>query len=117
MNDKSKNILLIAPVIAMFLIYSVSGYFIELSSVFNYIVLSIIILVSALLLGMTALSKDLYQFSLQSYNELLKVVWPTRQETIQTTVIVVIMVAVMGFILWAVDSLFLWVVSKVAQIS
>ncbi len=117
MNDKSKNILFIAPVIVMFLIYGLSGYFIELSSILNYIVLSIIILVSTLLFGMTALSRDLYQFGLQSYNELLKVIWPTRQETIQTTFIVVIMVAVMGFILWAVDSVFLWVVSKVAQIS
>lgn len=33
-----------------------------------------------------------------------KVVWPTRQETIQTTLIVVAVVFVTGLILWGIDS-------------
>ncbi|MFT5083305.1 MAG: preprotein translocase subunit SecE [Lentisphaeria bacterium] len=36
--------------------------------------------------------------------EVRKVVWPTRQETIQTTLLVVAVVIVMAFILWAIDS-------------
>lgn len=43
--------------------------------------------------------------------EIRKVVWPNRQETIQTTLIVVAVVLVMGLILWGLDSLFGWAIS------
>lgn len=43
--------------------------------------------------------------------EIRKVVWPTRQETTQTTLIVVVFVIVMALILWALDSLLGWVAS------
>ncbi|VAW71738.1 Protein translocase subunit SecE [hydrothermal vent metagenome] len=41
--------------------------------------------------------------------EVRKVVWPTRQETLQTTLIVVIMVIIVGLILWTMDQVILWV--------
>jgi preprotein translocase subunit SecE len=37
--------------------------------------------------------------------EVRKVVWPTRKETVQTTGIVIAMVAVMALLLWALDGL------------
>ena len=43
-------------------------------------------------------------------SELRKVVWPTRAETIQTTLIVIAMVVIMGFLLWLLDVLLLWLV-------
>ena len=43
--------------------------------------------------------------------EIRKVVWPTRQETTQTTLIVVVMVIFVGLILWALDSTLSWSVS------
>ena len=45
--------------------------------------------------------------------EIRKVVWPTRQETTQTTMIVVVFVFVMALILWAMDSILGWLVSMV----
>jgi preprotein translocase subunit SecE len=44
--------------------------------------------------------------------ELRKVVWPTRQETNQTTLIVVVVVIVTSIILWLLDTFFGFVVSK-----
>lgn len=44
--------------------------------------------------------------------EIRKVVWPTRQETTQTTMVVVAVVLVMGLILWGVDSLLGWAISS-----
>ena len=44
--------------------------------------------------------------------EIRKVVWPSRQETIQTTLVVVAVVIVMGLILWALDSLLGWIISS-----
>jgi len=44
--------------------------------------------------------------------ELRKVVWPTRQETNQTTLIVVGVVFVMSIILWVLDTTLGFVISK-----
>ena len=44
--------------------------------------------------------------------ELRKVVWPTRVETGQTTAIVVVVVLIVALILWALDSLFAWVIAS-----
>jgi len=35
--------------------------------------------------------------------EVKKAVWPTRQETVQTTIAVLAMIAVMGLLLWTID--------------
>jgi len=45
--------------------------------------------------------------------EIRKVVWPTRQELTQTTMIVVAFVLVMAVLLWGMDSLIGWIVSSV----
>nr|WP_298147465.1 preprotein translocase subunit SecE [uncultured Pseudomonas sp.] len=45
--------------------------------------------------------------------EIRKVVWPTRQETTQTTMIVVAVVLVMGLLLWGLDTLLGWLVSLI----
>ena len=42
--------------------------------------------------------------------EVRKVVWPTRQETIQTTLVVLVMVLIIGILLWLVDMLLLAIV-------
>lgn len=44
--------------------------------------------------------------------EIRKVVWPTRQETTQTTMIVVAVVVLMALILWGLDALLGWLASK-----
>jgi preprotein translocase subunit SecE len=46
-------------------------------------------------------------------SELRKVVWPTRAETTQTTLIVLAMVILMGILLWLFDMLLLWLVRLV----
>lgn len=47
--------------------------------------------------------------------EVRKVVWPTRQETVQTTVIVVLVVLFMSLVLWGLDSLLGWIVSSLIR--
>ena len=42
-----------------------------------------------------------------------KVIWPTRQETTQTTLIVIAVVIVTAILLWGLDSLLSWIVSGV----
>src|SRR3990167_220934 len=47
-----------------------------------------------------------WTFVKNARNELRKVVWPTRQETVQTTLVVVVMVVISALILWGLDKLF-----------
>ena len=58
----------------------------------------------------TELGAETLEFVRGSRSELRKVVWPTRAETIQTTLIVIAMVVVMGLLLWLLDVLLLWLV-------
>jgi len=44
--------------------------------------------------------------------EVRKVVWPTRQETLQTTIAVLFMVVLVAIMLWLFDMLLGWGVSK-----
>jgi preprotein translocase subunit SecE len=47
--------------------------------------------------------RQLWQFVSDARMEVRKVVWPTRQETIQTTLVVMAMVVVLGIVLWLFD--------------
>ncbi len=52
------------------------------------------------------------RFTQASYAEVRRVVWPTRAETLQSTLGVLFMVTVMGLILWAIDSFLLKIVAR-----
>lgn len=58
----------------------------------------------------TELGAEVLEFIRGSRSELRKIVWPTRAETTQTTLIVIAMVVVMGLLLWLFDVLLLWLV-------
>lgn len=42
--------------------------------------------------------------------EVRKVVWPTRQETWQTTLIVAVAVLIIGILIWIIDMILSWIV-------
>jgi preprotein translocase subunit SecE len=47
--------------------------------------------------------RDLWQFVSAARMEVRKVVWPTRQETLQTTLVVIVMVLILAIVLWLFD--------------
>ena len=59
----------------------------------------------------TTQAQRLWSFLQAARAELRKVVWPTRQETVRTTLLVMVMVVLAGLFLWLVDSLLLWAVA------
>jgi preprotein translocase subunit SecE len=79
-----------------------------------YRVLALIALAAvALFVGYnTQKGASLWSLIQGSMVELRKVVWPTRQETNQTTLIVVVVVLVMSVILWLLDTFLGFVASK-----
>jgi len=86
-------------VVAIWAFYFFSGY-------------SLLLRVAGLLLlagGAAAIAltsepgRQLWRFAIDARMEVRKVVWPTRQETMQTTLIVMVMVLLLGILLWLFD--------------
>jgi preprotein translocase subunit SecE len=48
--------------------------------------------------------------------EVRKVVWHTRQEAIQTTLVIVLFVTVVALFLWGIDALLGWGVSSIMSL-
>lgn len=75
------------------------------------------ILVMAAVAGFIALQtvkgRAFFTLAKEARAEIRKVVWPSRQETTQTTLIVVAVVLVMALVLWGLDSLLGWLVSMI----
>jgi preprotein translocase subunit SecE len=60
----------------------------------------------------TAMGRQFKVYSQESMEEVRKVVWPTRKETLQTTAIVFVFVVIMALFLWLVDGSLLWTMKK-----
>jgi preprotein translocase subunit SecE len=58
----------------------------------------------------TQMGGQLIAFSRAATMEMRKTVWPTRRETTQTTLIVVVGVAILGLIIFLIDSVLRWAV-------
>ena len=77
-------------------------------------VLGIVLGVAALGIAYTTLQgQQVAVFVKQSRTEMRKVVWPTRQETMQTTLVVFGMVILTAILLWGVDTIFMWLVGLI----
>ncbi|HHH36366.1 MAG TPA: preprotein translocase subunit SecE [Gammaproteobacteria bacterium] len=66
--------------------------------------------ISAAIFFQTAPGRQLWGFFGDAKMEVRKVVWPTRKETVQTTLVVVAMVIVVAMILWVFDLFLTWAV-------
>ncbi len=70
-------------------------------------------LVAALLAFQTVSGRAFLGLLREARIEVRKVVWPTRTETTQTTMVVLVAVLLTSLMLWAIDSLLSWAVSSV----
>ena len=68
------------------------------------------VIVAGLIAMQTEKGRSAVIFAKEARTEVRKVVWPTRQEAIQTTLIVLAVTAFMSFLLWGLDSILFWVV-------
>ncbi|CDF81976.1 Conserved hypothetical membrane protein [Pseudomonas knackmussii B13] len=80
-----------------------------------YRVLGILVLagVAGFVALQTVKGRAFFTLAKEARAEIRKVVWPTRQETTQTTMIVVAVVLLMALLLWGLDSLLGWLVSMI----
>ena len=66
--------------------------------------------ISVFIAAQSALGKSILGFITGAQREVRRVVWPTRAETMQTTLAVVLMVLLVGIFLWLLDMLLLWAI-------
>lgn len=90
-----------------------NSYYSDVSLAYRVPVLVVAALVAVVIAVKTAKGAALWGLLRESVVEVRKVVWPTVQETHQTTLIVIIVVLIMAVILWALDSLLGWVASLI----
>lgn len=69
------------------------------------------VVLSLLTVSTTAMGRVFLGFLVESRVEVRKVIWPTRQETLQSTLVVVALVFLVGLILWTLDALLFWGIS------
>jgi len=82
-------------------------YFSDQSLLYRVLGLVAVAAVAAAIAMTSAQGRNAWIFFRDARNEVRKVIWPTRQETLQTTLIVLAMVVLVALILWAMDALFL----------
>ncbi|HSR62517.1 MAG TPA: preprotein translocase subunit SecE [Gammaproteobacteria bacterium] len=66
------------------------------------------VVISALIGMQTTKGRQIWEFVQQAQVEVRKVVWPTREETVQTTLIVILMVIFIAIFLWLLDMFLGW---------
>jgi preprotein translocase subunit SecE len=68
------------------------------------------IAIAIAMVALTSNGKRFIAYAKDSWNEVKKVVWPTRKESTQMTLIVFAFVAIMSLFLWGADKLIEWIV-------
>lgn len=66
--------------------------------------------VVALIAFQTQQGKLALNFIREARVELRKITWPTRQETVQTTFIIAVMVVILSIALWGIDGVLMWLI-------
>ncbi|WP_058464763.1 preprotein translocase subunit SecE [Legionella cincinnatiensis] len=115
-QSNTKDVLSWVAIVFITLAAFFCTYYYTLSGPIESIIWLVWFLLAIFLAYLTSAGKKVFHFAQESKVELLKVVWPTRQETIQTTTIVIVMVALTGFILWGVDSIMMWAIAKITHL-
>jgi preprotein translocase subunit SecE len=98
--------LLLAIVI---LLAGIAGFYYYEAEGLLYRVLGLLVFV-LIALGVvytTNLGRSVVGFGREARAEVRKVVWPSRQETVQTTLMVIVAVIIIGIFLWLIDMVLL----------
>jgi len=102
-------------VIVLLLAGAVVGNYIfaEQSILVRAIAVVAAIVIAGLVAMQTVKGRNAVAFAKESRTEVRKVVWPTRQEAVQTTGIVLVATLIMSLLLWGLDSVLFWVVGLI----
>lgn len=94
------------------LIGAIYGYyhFADSSQLFRVLGVVGAVIVALLVAAQTVMGKGAIAFMGDARMETRKVVWPTKQETTQVTMVVIFIVILVGLLLWALDAFLGWAI-------
>lgn len=90
-----------------------NSYFADESVLYRALALVALAAVAGLVAVQTVKGRDFWELLKDARTEIRKVIWPNRQETTQTTLIVLALVVLVALILWGLDTLLGWIISGV----
>ncbi len=90
-------------------------YFSEVSVLIRALVIIFSLVISLLIFFRTQRGIIFWDFLQGSRVEMRKVVWPTKQETIQTTLTVFIFVLILGIFFWLLDFILLYITTSITS--
>ena len=85
-------------------------HFAEMHAVLRVLGLLAVAAIAVLIASQTAFGRQVAGFISGANTEVRRVVWPSRAETVQTTLAVLVVVLLVGIFLWLLDMLLLWAV-------
>ena len=107
-NSSTIDIIKLLIALALLIASIVVFYQFEDSVLFGVLGLLAVAGVGVGIAATTTQGKGLLSFMGAARTEVRKIVWPTRQETMQTTLMVFIIVVILSIFLWFVDMLLGW---------
>ncbi len=102
------------------LVASIALFYIEpLTQVTLYktLILLVGVVAAAFVFTKSLQGEKFIHFAKETRIELRKVVWPTREETLKTTGMIMIAVVIVAIFLWIVDAFFTWGVSSITSLN
>jgi preprotein translocase subunit SecE len=94
-------------------VFANSYYANEIGLLYRVIGLLVVGIIACFIAVNTAKGHSFWSLIKAAQLEVRKVVWPTRKETNQTTLMVLVVVIIMGAILWFLDTLLGWLASLI----
>ena len=88
-------------------------YYQDQSLLNRVLAIIVLLLVALLIAAQTARGRNIWTLIREARTEIRRVIWPTRQETTQTTFVVLALILLFSLILWALDSILSFLVSSV----
>jgi preprotein translocase subunit SecE len=88
-------------------------YYQDQALLYRVLALVVLALAAVAVAGQTVNGRAAWQLMKDARGEIRRVVWPKREETVQTTGIVLLLVILFGLLLWLLDTLLGWFVSAV----
>jgi len=88
----------------------------ELSVLYRAIGAVVAVAIAGFIAASTTKGSTFLTFAKDSRMEVRKVVWPSRQELNQTTLIVIVATIIAALLLWGIDGILVWVVGLITGI-
>ena len=109
-ESKSNNTYLIVSIIVLISGMILFYYFSDVRLFYRVLAMILVVILSGFIGYQSDFGKLVYSYISDSKVEIKKVTWPTKQETTQTTLGVIVVVIIVGILLWLFDMLLGWAI-------